>query len=283
MLDRFFHIFLVLLNYFWLSDDPVQSAKWYCDQHCFKIGAEVIESVWDAVLVLAPELSAKATSSGVPEVNRKKRHSKEGCLWHPLSVWNGLCRANMRRSLVNADAIFAEHYRRTKTKHSAWSDCKFLLKNVSKIDFNSSTWRKWYASQNGDEDTKYRPEKTKVKDLKLRALWMARHGHVSVGTTKVTVFTLDRNTCSMSEPPQCINDKLFPGCQVPGDPVEAYRRYYNLKLTSFKNGAEMRYFYSIPPPWLKGKVQRISAAVRKKFPYKLDDEGFCVVHFHEIK
>lgn len=281
-----FEIFFILLNYFWLSDDPVESAKWYCDQHCFKIGAEVIESVWDSILILAPELSAKATAAGVPEVNRKKRHSKAGCLWHPLSVWNGLCRANMQRSLINADAIFAEHYRRTATKHSAWSDCKFLLKNIKKIDFNSSVWRKWYASQNGDEDTKYRPEKTKDKDLKLRAIWMARHGRVKVGSTMVTVFTLDRNdpkSCPMTEPPQCINEKLFPGCQVPGDPIEAYRRYYNLKTKSFKNGSMMRYFYSIPPVWLKGKVQRISAAARKKFPYELDDEGFCIVHFLEIK
>src|SRR4029078_2405504 len=95
-------IFFVLLNYFWLSLDPDESASMYCDQHCFKIGSEIMESVWDVVLVLSPELSIEATKQGIPETSRKRRHSRKDCLWHPLSVWNGLCRSNFHRSLINA-------------------------------------------------------------------------------------------------------------------------------------------------------------------------------------
>ena len=265
-------ILFALLNYFWLSDEPVQSAKWYCDQHCFKIGAEVMESIWDVVLVLAPNIEV------IPSVSTG-RHSKKDSLWHPLSVWNGLCRANTRRSLVNANEIFKEHHRRTGTKHKAWKDCKELMKVVDEINFNSGVWKKWYASQNGDPDTKYRPVKTKPKDLEARYRWMNDHGRIS----NKSVFEVDRNTCSMTEPPQCINEKLFPGCRVSGNAVEAYRRYYNAKTKSFKNQAQMRYFYSAPPFWLKGKVQRISAATKKKIPYKLDEDGFCVVVFLDHK
>lgn len=273
-----FEILFVLLNYFWLSDDPEQSAKWYCDQHCFKIGAEVMESIWDVVRVLAPDVKV------VPSVS-VGRHSKKDSLWHPLSVWNGLCRANMRRSLVNANEIFKEHYRRTGTKHSAWKDCVSLMKVIDKINFNSKIWKKWYASQNGDPDAgKYRPTKTKPKDLETRYKWMNDHGRVLVnGSVLVSVFEVDRNTCAMTEPPQCINEKLFPGCRVHGNVVDAYRRYYNAKTKSFKNNAEMRYFYSAPPFWLQGKIQRVSAATRKKIRYQLDEEGFCVVVFLDLK
>ena len=92
-------VFLVLLNYFWLSDDPVECASWYCDQHCFKIGSEVMESVWDAVSVLCPRLESLATKQGISTVNRKHRHAGEDMLWHPFTVWNGFCRENMRVAL----------------------------------------------------------------------------------------------------------------------------------------------------------------------------------------
>jgi hypothetical protein len=272
------HLLLVLLNYFWLSWDPKESASWYCDQHCFKIGSEVMESVWDAVLVLSPELSELATKEGIPQSHRKRRHSKEGCLWHPLSVWNGLTRANMHRSLINADAIFKEHKKRKGTSHVAWKDCKFLLKNINKINFNSSIWKKWFASQNGDEDSKYRPSKTKVKDLQLRAKWCSVHAFID-GTT---VFSLDRNSCGMTEPPQCINDKLFPNCKVSGDPIQTYRNYYHLKTNTVSSG--MRYFYTKPPKWLKGNVQTERKTKAKKKPVEksagkwlIDKEGFVVV------
>ncbi|HMP28073.1 MAG TPA: hypothetical protein PKD85_00650 [Saprospiraceae bacterium] len=238
-----------LLNYFWLSWDPKESASWYCDQHCFKIGAEVVESVWDAVLAIEPKLDKLADDQGIPKTYRKRRHSREDCLWHPLSVWNGLTRSNLHRNLLNANEIFREHQRRTGTIHSAWQDCKFLLANINNIDFNTNRWKKWYKSQNGDEHTRYKPTKTKIKDLKLRAQWCLSHTYVD----GVNVSKLDRNRCAITEPPQCINEKEFPGCKNV-DIIDAYHNYYRAKTQSMKHG--MRYLYTKPPALLKDcKIQ----------------------------
>jgi hypothetical protein len=249
------------LNYFWLSWDPVESAKWYCDQHCFKIGSEVIESIWDVVMVVCPDLEGT-------ESMRKRRHARDGCLWHPLSVWHGLCRANMHRGLINANAIFEEHYRRTGTRHTAWKDCLFLLKNISKIDFSSDAWVGWFFSQNGKEGTKYTPIKTKPADLAKRRAWCLIHAP--------NILNIDREQCSLTEPPQCINEVEFRGCRVPGDVVKAYRRYYQAKLYTM---GLMRYYHtSTLPPWVLGAVIKNENKI-KIVPYQLDDEGYVVVEF----
>lgn len=292
------HIFLVLLNYFWLSDDPVECASWYCDQHCFKLGSEVIESVWDAVLLLAPDLEKLADAEGIPESNRKRRHSKADGLWHPFSVWNGFCRENMRRSLINADAIFAEHERRTGKQHSAWTDCKFLILHVDDIDFNSKRWLHWFCSQNGSTTTKYTPSKTKPADL-VRRKELCREMKLLYRKAD------DRNTIPMTIPGQYINEKTaaFAGCKVPGDHIAAYRKYYNAKATTVGGG--MRYYYSKPPTWLskaakamllttpKSKRARVVAKpATTKYPtpkgrgashptWARDSDGFVIVKFVE--
>lgn len=289
--DAFIYFFIVILNYFWLSDDPVECASWYCDQHCFKLGSEVIESIWDAVLVLCPKLSKLADDEGIPANNRKRRHSREGGLWHPFSVWNGFCRANMHRSLINADAIFAEHERRTGKQHSAWTDCKFLMKHVDDIDFNSQRWLRWFCSQNGSTTTKYTPPKTKPADLKRRKEWCREMGLAYHKTD-------NRNTMPMTLPGQYINEKLFQGCKVPGGNVAAviasYRNYYNAKATTVKGG--MRYYYSKPPSWLTSaaKAKLLTTPKSKRKPkvapeysprgsdsaaYARDSEGFVIVKF----
>lgn len=239
-----------MVNYFWLSLDPDESARWYCDQHCFKIGSEVVESVWDAVLTLKPSLSKEADVLGCSKAYRHRRHAKDGELWHPLSVWHCMCRANMKRGLINADAIFKEHQRRTGKSHQAWKDCKFLLGKVDQINFNTKVWKDWYQAQTT-------PEKRKG--------WTLEYGFKK---------HVDRNTCEMTEPVQCINDDLFPGCKVQGDVVRAYRRYYNAKIYSLK--VTMRYFYSTPPSWLGGDKRLINGKLYI-YPYLLDEEGYVVV------
>lgn len=268
-----FNLLFVLLNYFWLSDDPEESASWYCDQHCFKVGSEVIESVWDVVLVLAPDLQELADEKGITQNNRKRRHSKKDGLWHPYSVWNGFCRANMKRSLINANAIFKEHESRTGKQHSAWADCKFLMKHVDEIDFNNKTWKSWFSSQNGSTDTKYTPSKTKKPMLATRKLWCEEMGLV--------IDKRDRNKCKMTTPGQYINEKTFEGCKVKGDHIAAYRNYYNAKVNTIGGG--MRYFYTKPPKWLKKEklvTERSSkkpSQRKKETPYLLDSEGYVVV------
>lgn len=259
------------LNYFWLSWDPVESASWYCDQHCFKIGSEVVESVWDSVLVFCPELGVMADRRGIGKANRRRRHAKEGMLWHPLSVWHGLCRANMKRGLINADAIFAEHYKRTGTRHSAWKDCAFLLEHIEHINFSSDQWSQWYASQNGSIGT-HTPKKTDQAGLKRRREWCLVHCK--------NIEKLDRHICDMTEPPQCINEDLpyFKGCKVQGDLITAYRNYYCAKL--YSPMGFMRYYHQTPiPKWLLGcRVEETNGKI-KIIPYLLDDEGYVVVNF----
>jgi len=267
-----FQLFFSLLNYFWLSDDPEESASWYCDQHCFKIGSEVIESVWDSIIVLAPHLQDLANEEGISQNNRKRRHSKENGLWHPMSVWTGFCRSNMKRSLINADAIFKEHEKRTGKQHSAWVDCKFLTKHVDKIDFNSKIWHHWFSSQNGSTNTKYTPSKTKKVDLARRKLWCEEMGLVDDNR--------DRNKCKMTKPGQYINEDIFSNCKVDGDHIKAYRNYYNAKVNTLKQG--MRYFYSEPPSWILKKYKLVTerqTKTSKKKNYLLDDEGYVVIVF----
>jgi hypothetical protein len=235
-----------MVNYFWLSMDPEESASWYCDQHCFKIGAEVVESVWDSVLVLCPSLSLLADKEGFSKSYRKRRHSRPGTIWHPLSIWHGLCRANMRRGLINADAIFKEHHRRTGTSHTAWKECKFLMDKIDTIDFNSEAWNEWHTFQTKRE-------------------WVKE----AINTR------CNRNICTMTEPVQCINEKLFHGCKIQGNVVEAYRRYYNAKVYSL---GLMRYFYSSPPSWLYGYKQMDGTKLRV-LPYMLDTDGYVIVVF----
>lgn len=257
-----------MVNYFWLSQDPEECASWYCDQHCFKIGSEVVESVWDSVLILYPKSSGLADEEYLTMAFRRYRHAKPDMMWHPLSVWHGLCRANMVRGLVNADAIFKEHYHRTSTQHAAWKDCKFLTKLVSKINFNSNSWKVWWSTQNGTINP-HTPSKTKPADLEKRKLWCDVHA----------VFDKpNRNTCGMTEPPQCINEALFPGCKIPGNVVSAYRRYYNAKVYSL---GFMRYYYqTIIPKWLSGFRETDEKTNKTKvLPWQLDEEGYVMVDF----
>lgn len=256
---------VVGLNYFWLSMDPVESASWYCDQHCFKIGSEVIESVWDVVLILCVELSAEADLLGFGKANRYKRHSRPDTLWHPLSVWHGMCRANLLRGLVNANAIFAEHFSRTGTRHKAWDECLFLMKNIKRINFQSEKWKEWWDEQS----CKNPPKKTKPIDSEKRKKWAAEYSFIT---------KLNRNTHpTFTEPPQCISqdDPIFSRCRVPGDVVRAYRSYYNAKL--YKLGF-MRYYYSNPPKWLFG-VLETQGTKKKMLPYDRDENGYVVVEY----
>ena len=214
----------------------------------------------------------------------------------------------MHRSLVNADAIFQEHYQRRGVKHSAWKDCKFLLKMIEDpklMNFNCKKWYEFAGSQNGDLESDFRPSKTKPADLRRRQVWWSFHATID---DDQDISDIDRNTCEMTEPPQCINEKQFPGCAVQGDVITAYRNYYVMKTKSMKQG--MRYLYSEPPEWLilrcpnkvqteRGKVLREatlsvgSQSDSKKInkfkivknhsssdadeSYELDDEGYVVV------
>jgi hypothetical protein len=213
-------ILIALLNYFWLSLDPKECAGWYADQHCFKIGSEVIESVWDAVLTHKPQIEQIADEQGISKSYRKRRHAKVGQKYHPLSLWNVLCKTHCIRSLVNASAIFTEHFNRTGKEHSAIKDLDFLNRILDSVDFGvKEAFTKFVSWQRFTVE-----EKEKYSRF----------------------FTGDRNTIELdySLVPQCVTKE----CKD-GDLITAYRKYYQEKTMTMSDG--MRYYYTLPPPWLR--------------------------------
>jgi hypothetical protein len=221
-------LFLYFLNYFWLSKNPDESARAYCDQHCFKIHSELITSIWDVVLELAPELVDEALEKGVTRAYINGRHSK-----HPLTLWNGICLGNCLRSLLNAKSLLEEHKSRTGTIHCCQRDWDFLSSNVHRIDFSGPKWKKWQRFSFPKND----PEKQEKWDSLTKSL----------GVVDNKVFT---------NPPRCINQKEFPSCNSKYGGfyglLEAYRKYYQAKVLTVK--PIMRYFYTEPPVWLKGEI-----------------------------
>lgn len=226
-----FKFLFVALNYFWLDLDPDVSASWYCDQHVFKIHSEVVESVWDAFLTLDPSLGDLADAEGLSKTYRKGRHApyvrgKEGRS-HPLSRWNTLARANAERSLINAKSIFDEHRRRTGTTHLAYKDWEFLVEILDRVPYTGPTYDAFLQREclGSQEDRK----------------WYVEHSKPYSDDEEFT------------NPPRCINSKLFPGCDDL-TLVGRYRQYYQLKTRTVKAGKEVgfRYFHTLPPRWLLG-------------------------------
>lgn len=211
-------MFLVLLNYFWLSFDPRDTAEQYCDQHCFKIHSEVISSVWNAVLEAAPWVEPLADEAQVPKSYRiGTRHRK-----HPLSKWAGLSAANCYTSLINARAILEEHQKRTGRHHTAWQDWEFLWGILPQVKFDLP----------GEA-----PGKLKI----FRPVPWIWFDHANVDPRlEEDYFTV---------PPRCFGQfQVTPGLGVVG----AYREYYLDKTQTIKGG--MRYYHGTEvPKWLRGK------------------------------
>jgi len=267
----FIQLFLVLLNYFWLSNDPDESASWYCDQHCFKIGSEVTESVWDAASILLPALMEEATLLGIGTTYRKFRHAPRDDngdakgLWHPLSVWHGLCMANMKRGLINASAVFREHTRRTGCIHKSSHDCDFLLKNISRINFNSPKWNKWYSTQNGSL-------LSSDKKALERKEWCLKHAYINSSPLAI----VNRNKCTKTPAPIFVFDE----CKVEGDDViTSYRKYYHAKIHTISGG--MRYYYTPVPKWLQKhpSIKTVRGKKVKKYLGPVDSEGYAIIIF----
>lgn len=267
------------LNYFWLDHDPVISASQYCDQHCFKIASEVCESIWMVVLFFAPDLYHLATKLGIPLTYRSRRIKHK--LWHPLTFWNGLCRANLKKSLDNAIAILNEHKSRNGKLHMISKDLDFLSKHYQEIDYNGNFWYIWLERQLNCDSIfgldYYLGEKKPNKVTLEKIEWFKIHSQIANfvgvgdGDNNLTVLEEDRNNCNMTHPPIMMKDNLFPEYKKANSHIdftkgtldhiiEAYRFYYKTKMTSMKTKkgkknadkyvGNLRYFYSKSPEWL---------------------------------
>lgn len=247
-------LFLILnkinsLTYFWLDHDSVISASQYCDQHCFKIASEIVIALWCVVKMFNFDLYKLATKENIPFAYRKIVRK------HTLILWTGLCRANFKKSIDNADAILNEHYARTKKKHSVRQDIDFLKQHYEKIDFNVKWWDIWVVDQSGSIDL--------LVSESINIIY-------TIDTNK-SVYFEDRNKCAMTHPP-LIFDEIFRQEFKEKNPqidftkgsyhyiIEAYRYYYKTKMYSVKTKkskkneskyvGNLRYFYSKYPEWL---------------------------------
>lgn len=248
-------LFLILskinsLNYFWLDHDSQISASQYCDQHCFKIASELAIALWCVVKIFNFKIYQHATQKNISFAYRKITRK------HPLILWNGLCRANFKKTIDNALAILDEHFKRTKKIHSVTHDILFLLKYYYLIDFNVKWWDIWVEDQIGFN--------------KMKEYFDSENPTIfNVIETNNSVFFEDRNKCGMTHPP-IIFDEIFDEFKIKNNIdlskgsyyfiVEAYRYYYKTKLTSVKTKkskkneskyvGNLRYFYSKYPEWL---------------------------------
>lgn len=233
-------IFLQLLNYFWLSLDPRESASWYCDQHCFKIHTELISAVWDSVLTLAPWVEDWADTCGIPRSYRTQRHARPGRKWHPLSKWTGICRGNAVTSLINARALLEEHQRRTGRRHVVWADWEFLWEVLPSVRYERHPLKKDAGKSTHEQFLSHHFSSTEIKKFRpfspVPEVWFP----LKVALSTKLFYT---------EPPRCFGKWEAPNHHTL---VQAYRGYYEDKTLTMKQG--MRYYHSLPPEWLEGDV-----------------------------
>lgn len=212
---------------------------------------------------------------GIPLTYRKRRIKHK--LWHPLSFWNGLCRANLKKSIDNAIAILNEHKKRKGTLHIVSQDLNFLLEHYQEIDYNGGFWYIWLERQlNCDSEyglDYYLGEKKPNKVTQKKIQWFKIHSQI-VGSGEKTVLEKDRNICNMTHPPVMLKDNLLDEFLRKNKHIdfskgtldhiiEVYRFYYKTKLTSVKSKkskknankyvGNLRYFYSESPEWLSTK------------------------------
>lgn len=234
-------IFLQLLNYFWLSLDPRESASWYCDQHCFKIHTELISAVWDSVLTLAPWVEEYADSKNIPRSYRTRRHAKPGQKWHPLSKWTGICRGNAVTSMINARALLEEHQHRTGRRHVVWADWEFLWRVLPRVRYGPPPSTGEEAGKSAHQlFLSHHFSSTEIKNFRpfspVPEVWFP----LKVALSTKLFYT---------EPPRCFGKWEAP---IRHTLVQAYRGYYEDKTLTMKQG--MRYYHSPPPEWLEGDV-----------------------------
>lgn len=96
------------MNIFCIDQDPIQSAKWLCDQHCNKMVLESAQMVANCFTLETLE-SAPKTQKGTA---RKHSYYK-----HPCSIWARETFGNMRWLLEHALAMEVERLDRGFKPH----------------------------------------------------------------------------------------------------------------------------------------------------------------------
>lgn len=117
------------MNIFCIDKDPIQSAKWLCDQHCNKM---VLESAQMVANCFSPEVleSAPKTKNGT---TRKYSYWK-----HPCSIWARETIGNLSWLLRHSLAMEVERLDRGFNPHFSAEFLHWAFENIDKSENDTS-------------------------------------------------------------------------------------------------------------------------------------------------
>ena len=108
------------MNIFILDDDPIQSAKMYCDKHVPKLVVEIFQMLGSSVIRhgATPDMMPIAKTSGKP--------LRGGYHNHPATRWVGDSRSNFLWTCYHGAMLCDEYTKRFGKVHSCESGIEHL-------------------------------------------------------------------------------------------------------------------------------------------------------------
>lgn len=227
-----------MVNLFYLGVNPEAAVAGYPDKHVVKMGLEAVQIAWTCVRLFNDDSMASAFEAAHPSLKAMKSLGQSK---HPVVVWAGLCRENLRMTLRYALAIFGEYERRYRHgPHSRKPDAVWLMANIDLVAFGSDKHTAWTKEM--------KAWALSGKSDKMDAAWWAVHS-IPPGADAATYP-------HMTPPTQCMPAEF----QVPGDAPTAFRNYLVSKFATMK----MTFYHSDPPDWLPADIKAALVLARTK-------------------
>jgi hypothetical protein len=132
------------MNIFCIDKDPLQSAKWLCDQHCNKMVLESAQMVANCFPLDVLE-DAPKTQKGTP---RKYSYWK-----HPCSIWARETMANLSWLLLHSLEMEEERKDRGFNPHFSADFLKWALLNMHRSSNDPSSEQTEFAIAISDHMT----------------------------------------------------------------------------------------------------------------------------------
>ncbi len=130
------------MNIFCLDEDPIQSAKWLCDQHCNKMVLESAQMVANCFPIEALE-DAPKTQKGT---TRKYSYWK-----HPCSIWARKTMGNLSWLLLHSLEMEEERKDRGYNPHFSADFLKWALQNMTRSNNDPSDEQTEFAIAIADD------------------------------------------------------------------------------------------------------------------------------------
>jgi hypothetical protein len=130
------------MNIFCLDKDPLQSARWLCDQHCNKMVLESAQMVANCFPIEALE-DAPKTQKGT---TRKYSYWK-----HPCSIWARETMGNLSWLLLHSLEMEEERKDRGYNPHFSADFLKWALQNMTRSNNDPSDEQTEFAIAIADD------------------------------------------------------------------------------------------------------------------------------------